>query len=121
MNDARRYLETQVYGEYDRSFGLKVFMTFAHLGGVLVAARLLGLGGTVVFDVTPGDSVRRGLILGCAGMYLVRTCVTSFYLCERKITWAEGMVSVLETHQRRYGVEFDQYARRTKRLILWIY
>ena len=66
-------------------------MVVAHVIGVGVAAWLLAFGGLQAVGMTPGAPIRRGMVLACASVYLVRACATTFYLGYRKVSWTEGV------------------------------
>lgn len=58
-------------------------------GGILAGSRWLDLGADL------GSPLRRGLLLGAAAGYFLRTLVTIFIFLKRRMGWAEvGMVAV---------------------------
>lgn len=80
-----------MYGEGARSVGSKTVLALCHASGVAIAIWLLAFGGLDALGVTRGAPVRRGLIVGCAGVYLVRWVFASVARYRRKVSWVEGV------------------------------
>jgi protein-S-isoprenylcysteine O-methyltransferase Ste14 len=92
---------TAIYGDKSPSMKSKATLVCVHLLIVLAAAWLLFGGGIAKVDMLLGrqpqlaSALRRGMLMGAAGLYFLRTVATIFIFLKRRMGWSEvGLIAL---------------------------